>query len=60
MTSIWSRTFKALVVVAVSGAVGLLGFGFLSSQGNLWERFAKASAFAMFWFVRLSLPDLVS
>jgi hypothetical protein len=47
MTTGWARTFKALVITAVVGMVGVLGCGFLSSRDNIWERFAIASMFGM-------------
>ena len=38
---------QALATIAALNALGLLGFGFLSSRGNIWERLAIVSAFGM-------------
>jgi hypothetical protein len=47
MTARWTRTFKSLLALNVVCAAGVLGCGFLSSRGDIWERFAIASAFGM-------------
>jgi hypothetical protein len=47
MTVGWSRTFKTLAGIAGVSAVGMLGCGFLSSRGNMWQRFAIAFSLGM-------------
>jgi hypothetical protein len=47
MTSRWARTSKALLAITVVCTVGMLSCGFLSSRGNLWERFTIVSAFGV-------------
>jgi hypothetical protein len=47
MTARWALTFKILLAAIVVCAVGLLGCGFLSSRGNLWERLAIACGVGM-------------
>jgi hypothetical protein len=47
MTSRWARTSKTLLASTVLCTFGVLGCGFLSSRGNLWERFTILSAFGM-------------
>ena len=47
MTSRWARTSKTFLASTVVCTVGVMGCGFLSSRGNLWERFTIVSAFGM-------------
>jgi hypothetical protein len=47
MTSRWARTSKTFLASTVVCTVGVLGCGFLSSRGNLWERFTIVSAFGV-------------
>jgi hypothetical protein len=47
MTLRWARTSKTLLASTVLCSVGVLVCGFLSSRGNLWERFTIISAFGM-------------
>jgi hypothetical protein len=45
MTSRWARTFKTLLASTAVSALGMPGCGFLSSRGNIWERFPIALLF---------------
>jgi predicted RND superfamily exporter protein len=47
MTSRWAHASKTLLASTALCSVGALVCGFLSSRGNLWERFTIVSAFGM-------------
>jgi hypothetical protein len=42
MTGKWARSANMLVAITSASAVGMLVCGFLSSRGNIWERFLIA------------------
>jgi hypothetical protein len=44
MSARWAHTFKSLLAICILCIIGSLGFGFVSSRGDLWERFTIASA----------------
>jgi hypothetical protein len=45
VTPRWANTARALVAMTSLCALGMMGCGFLSSGGNIWERFTIAAAF---------------